>query len=137
MLGQRELGQQVISDTCTALVPWEEVIAEGLDDVIEGTRHVRGARLGQEGEQAVEQAEGGADVAAIGSLFGRRSEETAEELIGAVYEVDLQLRRSCWSTSSSRCDIQPPNDQHSADASAENVSKSERSRAKRLVAWEC
>ena len=62
--------------------------------MIEGTRYVSGARLGEEGEQAVEKAEGGADFAAIGSLFGGRSEEAAEELIGAVYEVDSHLRHS-------------------------------------------
>src|SRR5262245_55355512 len=68
--------------------------AEGLDDVIEGTRHVRGARLGKQGEQAAEQAEGGADLAAIGSLFRGRSEEAAEQLIGVVYQVDLHLPHS-------------------------------------------
>jgi hypothetical protein len=65
----------------TGLVSWEEVIAEGLDDMIEGTRQVRGARLREEGELAIQRAEGSADVAAIRSLFGGRSEETAEELI--------------------------------------------------------
>src|SRR5262249_6699235 len=91
LLGEWELGQQLSSDALTGLVLREEIVAEGLDDVIEGTRHVRGARLGEEGEQTVEQAEGGADIAAVGSLFRRRSEEAAEELIGAVYQVDLHL----------------------------------------------
>jgi hypothetical protein len=72
------LGQQVFGYTSTGLVFWVEVIAKGLDDVIEGTRQMRGARLGEEREQAVEKAEGGANVAAIRSFFGRRSEETPE-----------------------------------------------------------
>src|SRR5262247_785130 len=59
--------------------------------MIERTRHVRRARLRQDGEKAVEEAQGGADLAADWSLFGRRAEEAAEELISAVYQVDPHL----------------------------------------------
>jgi hypothetical protein len=65
--------------------------------MIERTRHVRRARLRQEGKKAVEEAESGADLAAVRSPFGRRAEEAAEELIGAVYQVDpasVSLRAS-------------------------------------------
>ena len=46
------------------------------------------ARLGEEREQAVEQAEGGTDFATVGSLSRRRSEVAAEQLIGAVDKMD-------------------------------------------------
>jgi hypothetical protein len=56
--------------------------------VVERTRHVSRPRLRQEGEKTVE---GGADLAAVRSLFGRRAEVAAEEFIGAVYQMDPHL----------------------------------------------
>src|SRR4029079_5621862 len=85
------LGQQFRSDTGTGLVAWEEVVAEGLNHVIEGTCDVRNARLGEQHEQAVEKTEGGADFAAVRCLFGRCSEVAAEQLISAVYKMDPHL----------------------------------------------
>ena len=89
VLGERELGQQLRVDALAGLVAGEELVAERLDDVVEGARHVRHAGRREQQPEAAQQADGRADLAAVGRLARRRAEVAAKQLVGPVDEVDL------------------------------------------------
>ena len=89
LLGELELGQQVGVDAGARLVAGVQVVAERLDDVVEGAGDVRHPRRREQQPQAAQQADGRADLAAVGVASRRRAEVAAEELVGPVDEVDL------------------------------------------------
>ncbi len=84
-----ELSQQVRVDAGARLVSREEIVAEGLDDVVEGAGDMRHAGRGDERHETPEKADGGADLPAVWALSRRRAEVVAKELIGAVDQMDL------------------------------------------------
>ena len=89
-----ELGQKVGVDAVARLVAGPEVVAEGLDDVVRGDGHVGRAALQhaeKRGQHAAQTAHG-----SPGGVQGRgRAEVVAEELVGAVDEVDVQGGETC------------------------------------------
>jgi len=87
-----ELSQQVRLDAGARLVCGEEVVAEGFDDVVESADHVGDAGRRDEHEEASQQAQGGADLTPVRGLPRRRAEVAAEELVGAVHQMDLHAR---------------------------------------------
>jgi hypothetical protein len=83
----RELGEQRRLDSFAGLVPRPQLVAEGLDDMVGGNTHVSLALLDQL-QHRLQHADYGAvrPVPAFGEAA--QAVEVAEELIGAVDEVD-------------------------------------------------
>lgn len=86
--GQGELREQILGDSGAGLVPVEEIVAKGLDDVIERTGDMRDAWLAQECVKRTQYAARGADLDAVGGRRLRRAKVRAKDLVSAVDEVD-------------------------------------------------
>lgn len=86
VLERVELAPEGRIDPFAGLVPGVEVIAKGLDHVVRGDGHVRGAVLDQV-EHAPQHAPKGTGLAAVGRLMRRESEEIPEEFVGSVDKV--------------------------------------------------
>jgi hypothetical protein len=70
-LGEGELGHQIVRHSFAGLVTVEEIVAEGLDDVIERAGDVGDAGLAQQRVERAHDAARGADLRAVtGGSFG-------------------------------------------------------------------
>jgi len=67
----------------------EELVAKGSDGLVEGAGDVGDAGRRSKHEETPQEADGGADLTAVGGLLRRRAEVAAEELVGAIYQMDL------------------------------------------------
>ena len=85
---QGELGEELGRGAVAGLVAGVEIVAEGFDDVVGGDAEVGGAFFDHL-EHGGEDASDGGDLHALLVLHGRKGVEVAEELVGAVDEVDL------------------------------------------------
>ena len=93
LFGQWELGQQIWIDAFPRFISGKEIIAEGLDHMIEGNPNVRDLWTRQHHQQASQEAKGSTDLASIRRLLRRSTEVISEQLIRAIYQVDLHLRQ--------------------------------------------
>ena len=87
-LQQGELGPELGRHVGTSLVAGPQVVAERLDDVV-GRHPDVGDTLGQERGHRRDHTAGGRHLRAVGGHAGRPAEELAEELVGAVDQIDL------------------------------------------------
>ena len=88
LLEQGELGPELRSHLGTRLVAGPQVVAKRLDDVIGGDPDV-GDALGEERRHRPEHAPRRSHLGPVVGSRGRPAEELAEELVGAVDQVDL------------------------------------------------
>ena len=91
LLQQRELGLQVWVDALARLVAGPQVVTEGLNDVVCRNAQVRRTVLGerQDGRQHTLDC---AHLAALRIAHGRPRIEVAEQLVGAVDQVNLHVQ---------------------------------------------
>ena len=92
-LRERELSQKVRVDAGARLVAGEQVVAERLDDVVEGAGDVRHAGHRDQHEEAPQQTDRGAHLTAAWARARRGAEVAAKQLVGAVHQMDLQVRQ--------------------------------------------
>src|SRR5262249_45603011 len=89
LLERLELTQEQRVDALAGLVAGPEVVAKGFDDVIRRHPEMRGAAL-EHAEHRGHDATDGAQLLRCGALErGRGREEVAEQLVGAVDQMDV------------------------------------------------
>src|SRR5206468_319023 len=93
LLERLELGAQRRIDPRAGLVAGVEVVAERFDHVVAGDADVRGALLEQP-DQRREHAAQRAHLLTVRTQVRGHREEVAEQLVGAVDQVDLHAPRS-------------------------------------------
>ena len=89
LLGQRELVEQLGIHPGAGLVAGVDLVAERLDDRVEGGPEVGDVRLPEQGQRRRHDPVGGAHLPPVGSGAGRRPEVRSEQLVGAVEQVEL------------------------------------------------
>ena len=87
-LQQRKLGEQFRRRALPGLVAVEQVVAERLDHPVGGHPDVGGS-VRQQPEHGTQHPTGGRHLHALGGDVGRHGEVVAEELVGAVHQVDV------------------------------------------------
>jgi hypothetical protein len=103
LLGELELRQQIGRYSLTGLVSHEELVAEGLDDVVEGGTHMRDVGLAQQRQRRTDQPAHGSHRPSLRRMLVRKREVGAEELVGSVEQVQLHLHPSVTSNPSTVC----------------------------------
>ena len=96
LLGRLELGEEVGVDSLAGLVALEELVAEGLDHVIERARDVGDVGLAQEGKERGEQAADRADRAAarvVGRAAPRRTPRKSSNVPSTRWTFTVVSRR--------------------------------------------
>ena len=106
LLSQLELCKQVGVDAFPRLVTVEQLVAKGLDDMVEGHADVGGPLVGHQAEQRASQRDRGADLPSVWSLLLRRAVIRPEQFVGTVDDVDLHTwdgtRTSTWTRTGGR-----------------------------------
>ena len=95
LLGQGELLPEVRGQPLASLVASEEIVAEGLDDVVRRAGHVGHARLAEELEQDRDQAADRRDLLVPGAPARGDRGVGPKELVGRVDEVEVWHGSAC------------------------------------------